>query len=208
MTLVIPLNQLKKWESNEEINCTTTADEYFHNQTKSIKTTTETPQKRSSITLEESPSKKHASILSTEINYYPPGVTPLDINNATSREDFFEKWSASSYIALGCLHTNGISNFRGLGVKIRKNHRTITENSKLVGFGFYLDTGELYFLSTQNLQQSNRSSVMQIIAPILESSICKICFDLQFFLDSLFSALWAVDSIQSIDDPKLIAWVA
>ena len=208
MTLVIPLKQLKVWQEDEEINCTVSADEYFCNLTKKANPSADITGKRPSASTEQSPSKKHASTVPEDVNYCPTGVTELAFEDADGRTEFYEKWSASSFISLGCIHTKGISNFRQLRVKVRTAYKANPETCELVGFGFYLDTGELYFLSMRSLANSSRSSVMQVIAPLLESQIPKICMNLQFFLESLFSALWVVDTIHCIDDPLLLAWVA
>lgn len=81
----------------------------------------------------------------------------------------------------------------------------VSENL-LVGFGFCLDSGELFFLDMRNVQ-SQKSGVMQILAPIMEDKIKKIVINCQFVLESLFQSLWEIDDIISLEDPIIASWI-
>ena len=48
---------------------------------------------------------------------------------------------------------------------------------------------------------------MQILAPIFESSIDKICVNSQLLLESIFDCLWEIDDILELKDPLIAAWV-
>lgn len=79
------------------------------------------------------------------------------------------------------------------------------EEAQFIGFGIYLDSGELYFIP---MNSSFKSKIMQILSSLLQSSIIKICFQLQFILTCIYDHFWEINDIQSVEDPYLLSWVS
>lgn len=53
-----------------------------------------------------------------------------------------------------------------------------------------------------------KSNIMQILAPIFQSSITKICFHLQIILSCIIKNFWEIENINSVEDPFLLSWVS